>query len=169
LGGVVLIGERSVSGEFAQHQPARRAALWNEQGNTSLGSAGMLTGSRQVVPVHSLPLVCMFTPFPLKKRLLDFTVNAHQPVLRSSGALTKVIGLGLKLVRFLLSITQPEAAKSTLDDLSEDNNPQRERRWAIHFVVGIKGRSSFSRARKAVIRAEVRRRIGLFPGYSSGK
>jgi hypothetical protein len=51
-------------------------------------------------------LVCPFTPFLLKKRLLDFTVNAQQPLLRSSGTFTKVIGLGLKLVRSLLSIAQ---------------------------------------------------------------
>ena len=65
-----------------------------------------VTDSWQARSCSLSSLVSPFTPFLLKKRLLDFTVNAHQPVLRSSGTLTKVIGLGLKLVRSLLSITQ---------------------------------------------------------------
>ena len=41
--------------------------------------------------------------FVLKKRLLHFIVYNEEPVLRGSGPLTKVIGLGLKFAGPLLN------------------------------------------------------------------
>jgi hypothetical protein len=44
--------------------------------------------------------------FFLKKRLLDFTVNAYEPIFRVSGTVTKMSSLGLELSRSLFGSPQ---------------------------------------------------------------